>query len=93
MMHHQSAIQHQISIQARFRPEMLERVLRVVRHRGFQVCAMNMSPMINAENVNIELTVASPRSVDLLFSQLSKLLDVAHVAICQSTTTSQQIRA
>ena len=53
MMHHQSAIQHQISIQARFRPEMLERVLRVVRHRGFQVCAMNMSPMINAENINI----------------------------------------
>ncbi|WP_430694590.1 acetolactate synthase 2 small subunit, partial [Pseudomonas aeruginosa] len=31
---------------------MLERVLRVVRHRGFQVCAMNMSPMIDAGNVN-----------------------------------------
>lgn len=44
-------IQHQLSIQARFRPEMLERVLRVVRHRGFQVCAMNMSPMIDAGNV------------------------------------------
>ncbi|MCP6492049.1 acetolactate synthase 2 small subunit, partial [Klebsiella pneumoniae] len=27
------------------------------------------------------------------FSQLNKLVDVAHVAICQSTTTSQQIRA
>ncbi|MGQ7096351.1 hypothetical protein ACUOBA_49110, partial [Escherichia coli] len=25
-----------------------------------------------------------PRSVDLLFSQLNKLVDVAHVAICQS---------
>ena len=86
-------MQHNVSIQARFRPEMLERVLRVVRHRGFQVCAMNMTPMVNAENINIELTVASPRSVDLLFSQLNKLVDVAHVAICQSTTTSQQIRA
>ena len=46
-----------------------------------------------AQNISIELTVASPRPVDLLFSQLSKLVDVAHVAICQSTTTSQQIRA
>ena len=84
-------IQHQLSIQARFRPEMLERVLRVVRHRGFQVCAMNMSPMINAENINIELTVASLRPVELLFSQLSKLVDVGRVEIQQQTT--QQIRA
>ncbi|HDL7092022.1 TPA: acetolactate synthase 2 small subunit [Yersinia enterocolitica] len=84
-------IQHQISIQARFRPEMLERVLRVVRHRGFQVCAMNMSPMINAENINIELTVASGRPVDLLSSQLNKLMDVACVEILQPNTL--QIRA
>jgi acetolactate synthase II small subunit len=54
---------------------------------------MNMETATDAQNINIELTVASPRSVDLLFSQLSKLVDVAHVAICQSTTTSQQIRA
>lgn len=77
--------------QARFRPEMLERVLRVVRHRGFQVCAMNMSPMIDAGNVNIELTVASQRPVDLLSSQLSKLMDVACVEILQPNTL--QIRA
>lgn len=84
-------MQHNILIQARFRPEMLERVLRVVRHRGFQVRAMNMSPMINAESINIELTVASQRSVDLLSSQLSKLMDVACVEIQQHT--SQQMRA
>lgn len=86
-------MQHQVNVAARFNPETLERVLRVVRHRGFQVCAMNMETASDAQNINIELTVASPRSVDLLFSQLSKLVDVAHVAICQSTTTSQQIRA
>jgi len=50
-----------------------------------------MSPMVNAENINIELTVASLRSVDLLSSQLSKLMDVACVEIQQHT--SQQIRA
>ncbi|MEX8986860.1 acetolactate synthase 2 small subunit, partial [Salmonella enterica] len=52
-----------------------------------------MEAATDAQNINIELTVASPRSVDLLFSQLSKLVDVAHVAICQSAATSQQIRA
>ncbi|ALB53296.1 acetolactate synthase 2 small subunit [Cronobacter universalis] len=84
-------MQHQLAVQARFRPETLERVLRVVRHRGFQICAMNMAAGANAENINIELTVASPRPVELLFSQLSKLVDVACVEIQQPT--SQQIRA
>ena len=83
--------QHQLSIEARFRPEILERILRVVRHRGFQVCSMNMALVANAENINIEMTVASQRSVDLLSSQLSKLIDVACVQIQQQTT--QQIRA
>ncbi len=88
-------MQHNVSIQARFRPEMLERVLRVVRHRGFQVCAMNMSQMVNNENINIELTVASLRSVDLLSVQLSKLMDVASVEVQQQTSqlTNQQKRA
>lgn len=35
-------MQHQVAVEARFNPETLERVLRVVRHRGFQVCSMNM---------------------------------------------------
>ena len=86
-------MQHQVAVEARFNPETLERVLRVVRHRGFQVCSMNMAAASDAQNINIELTVASPRSVDLLFILFFFLLDVAHVAICQSTTTSQQIRA
>jgi len=84
-------MQHQLSIDARSRPEILERVLRVVRHRGFRVCAMNMAPQDNPENINIQLTVASQRPVDLLSSQLSKLLDVACVEIQQ--LASQQIRA
>lgn len=52
---------------------------------------MNMETASDAQNINIELTVASPRPVELLFSQLSKLVDVACVEIQQPT--SQQIRA
>lgn len=84
-------MQHQLSIEARFRPEILERILRVVRHRGFQVCAMHMASLVNSDNINIEMTVASQRSVDLLSTQLSKLMDVACVQTQQLTT--QQIRA
>lgn len=84
-------MQHQLTVQARFRPETLERVLRVVRHRGFQICAMNMAVVKNTNAMNIELTVASLRPVELLFTQLSKLVDVACVEIQQPT--SQQIRA
>ena len=87
-------MQHQVNVQARFNPETLERVLRVVRHRGFQICSMNMETAGDAQNINIELTVASQRPVDLLFSQLNKLVDVAYVAVQQCTSTSQQqIRA
>lgn len=87
-------MQHQVNVQARFNPETLERVLRVVRHRGFQICSMNMETAGDAQNINIELTVASLRPVDLLFSQLNKLVDVASVAVQQCTSTSQQqIRA
>ncbi|EPG9697193.1 acetolactate synthase 2 small subunit [Klebsiella aerogenes] len=84
-------MQHQVALQARFNPETLERVLRVVRHRGFQICSMNMETASDAQNINIELTVASQRPVELLFSQLRKLVDVACVEFQQPT--SQQIRA
>lgn len=84
-------MQHQLALQARFRPETVERVLRVVRHRGFQVCAMNMVADAEPENIHLELTVSSPRSIDLLFSQLSKLADVVRVDVQQ--LTSQQISA
>ncbi|CBJ83306.1 acetolactate synthase II, small subunit [Xenorhabdus bovienii str. Jollieti] len=74
-------MQHQLAIQARFCPEILERILRVTRHRGFQICALNMDHTTDSDNVSIELTVASQRSVNLLFSQLMKLVDVAGVEI------------
>ncbi|PHM50938.1 acetolactate synthase 2 small subunit [Xenorhabdus miraniensis] len=74
-------MQHQLAIQAKFCPEILERILRVTRHRGFQIRALNMDHTTDSDNVSIELTVASQRPVNLLFSQLMKLVDVAGVEI------------
>ena len=73
-------MQHQVNVSARFNPETLERVLRVVRHRGFHVCSMNMAAASDAQNINIELTVASPRSVDLL-GRREGACDVARAAL------------
>ncbi|OTA20950.1 acetolactate synthase 2 regulatory subunit [Xenorhabdus beddingii] len=84
-------MQHQLAIQAKFCPEILERILRVIRHRGFRVCALNMDHTRDSDNVSIELTVTSQRPVNLLFSQLMKLVDVAGVEI--QDKESQLIRA
>ena len=35
-------MEHQIDLTAQHRPEVLERILRVVRHRGFTVTQMDM---------------------------------------------------
>lgn len=74
-------MQHQLAIQARFRPEILERILRVTRHRGFQISSMTMDHMPDGDNVNIAMTVNSHRPLAQLYAQLTKLSDVSEVEI------------
>ncbi|EKT61653.1 acetolactate synthase 2 small subunit [Providencia sneebia] len=74
-------MQHQLAILARFRPEVLERILRVTRHRGFQISSMTMDHMPDGDNVNIEMTVNSQRPLTQLYAQLTKLSDVSEVEI------------
>lgn len=74
-------MQHQLEILARFRPEVLERILRVTRHRGFQISSMTMDHMPDDDNVNIQMIVNSQRPLTLLYAQLTKLSDVSQVEI------------
>ena len=67
-------MEHQIELTAQHRPEVLERILRVIRHRGFTVTQMDMQ-LIN-DKVRLKFTVKSDRTLDLLVSQLEKLPDV-----------------
>ncbi|MBT0730623.1 acetolactate synthase 2 small subunit [Rosenbergiella nectarea] len=83
--------QHQLTIAASHRPEVLERILRVVRHRGFEIKTMQMAQTLGPEQINIEMTVASHRSIELLSTQLTKLIDVNSVNVTHNKT--QQIRA
>ena len=67
-------MEHQIELTAQHRPEVLERVLRVIRHRGFTVTQMDMQ--LIDDKVRLKFTVKSDRTLDLLVSQLEKLPDV-----------------
>ncbi|WP_454901509.1 acetolactate synthase 2 small subunit [Aggregatibacter sp.] len=67
-------MEHQIDLTAQHRPEVLERILRVIRHRGFTVTQMEMQ--LIDDKVRLKFTVKSDRTLDLLVSQLEKLPDV-----------------
>lgn len=70
-------MEHQIELTAQHRPEVLERILRVVRHRGFTVTQMDMQ-LIEGK-VRLKFTVKSDRTLDLLVSQLEKIYDVVEI--------------
>ena len=62
---------------AQHRPEVLERVLRVIRLRGFTVTNMDMA-LVDTQ-VRLKITVTSDRTFDLLVNQLAKLPDVMEI--------------
>ncbi len=88
--------QHQLTIFARPRPEVVERVLRVVRHRGFQLCSINMESAVDCQELSLTVTVASIRPIESLRAQLAKLIDVMQVEVAASELAQPaalQIRA
>ena len=62
---------------AQHRPEVLERVLRVIRLRGFTVTNMDMA-LVDTQ-VRLKISVRSERTFDLLVNQLAKLPDVMEI--------------
>ena len=69
--------QYTFDLIAQHRPEVLERVLRVIRLRGFTVTNMDMT--LVETQVQLKITVKSDRTFDLLVNQLAKLPDVLGV--------------
>ena len=69
--------QYTFELTAQHRPEVLERVLRVIRLRGFTVTNMDMA--LVETKVQIKITVKSDRTFDLLVNQLAKLPDVLEI--------------
>jgi len=65
----------QIKLVVNQSPEILERILRVARHRGFKVEFLDW----NNETGELLLTVSSSRALNLLKTQLVKIIDVKEV--------------
>lgn len=69
--------QYTFDLIAQHRPEVLERVLRVIRLRGFTVTNMDMT--LVETQVQLKITVKSDRTFDLLVNQLAKLPNVIEI--------------
>lgn len=69
--------QYTFDLITQHRPEVLERVLRVIRLRGFTVTNMDMA-LVDTQ-VRLKITVKSDRTFDLLVNQLAKLPDVLNI--------------
>ena len=69
--------QYTFELTAQHRPEVLERVLRVIRLRGFTVTNMEMT--LVETKVQLKITVKSDRTFDFLVNQLAKLPDVIEI--------------
>lgn len=69
----------QLTIEAHNSPELLERLLRVVRHRGFSVQTLQAETSNNDQNLQMILTVCSERNISLLTKQLDKIFGIIKV--------------
>ncbi|EGV05993.1 hypothetical protein HMPREF9952_1829 [Haemophilus pittmaniae HK 85] len=69
--------QYTFELIAQHRPEVLERILRVIRLRGFTVTHLEMALM--KTQVQLKISVGSERTFDLLVNQLAKLPDVMEI--------------
>lgn len=82
-------LSHQLEITLDQSPESLERLLRVVRHRGFLVTACQFEPRL--QDCLVSLRVESQRPVPLLTSQLEKLFAVSQVKVTHPVEQNHEL--
>ena len=72
-----------IDIKADDKPVLLERVLRVVRHRGFTIKQVAGTQNHESKIASVEIIVDSDRPISFLTNQIEKLWDVRTVEVTQ----------
>ena len=70
---------HTFNLIADNQPAVVERLLRVIRHRGFTLHSFELNA--TSKGLEIGFKVKSSRAVNLLFNQLEKLYDVKHLTL------------
>ncbi|KEQ19427.1 acetolactate synthase 2 small subunit [Endozoicomonas numazuensis] len=81
---------YSLTIQCHKKPEVMERLLRVVRHRGFDLESCSMSSSECGKMVSADLDVCSERPIEMLTSQIEKLYDVLYVRQPMAANTMTQ---
>ena len=82
---------YQLSIHCRKQNDVMERVLRVIRHRGFVLQGVNMTMSSCGKQLELSVAVDSHRPIHLLTSQLEKLHDVLQWRGDKSTIQYSQV--
>ena len=70
---------HTFSLIVANQPAVVERLLRVIRHRGFTLHSFELQA--TPKGLEIDFKVESSRAVSLLFNQLEKLYDVKDIIL------------
>ncbi|EAS41730.1 acetolactate synthase 2 small subunit [Photobacterium profundum] len=68
-----------LDIKADDKPVLLERVLRVIRHRGFIIKQVNATQNHESKIASVEIIVDSDRPITTLINQIEKLWDIRTV--------------
>ncbi|MDN3697425.1 acetolactate synthase 2 small subunit [Vibrio cortegadensis] len=70
-----------LDIKADDKPVLLERVLRVIRHRGFIIKQVAATQNHESKVASIEIIVDSDRPISFLVNQIEKLWDIKNVDV------------
>ena len=73
--------QHTFKITAKNQPLVMERLLQVVRYRGFSLHSVSMFPNDVDNELVIELSVETDKSVENLKNQLLKIIDIKQIKV------------
>ncbi|QJC35264.1 acetolactate synthase 2 small subunit [Enterobacteriaceae endosymbiont of Donacia proxima] len=72
---------YRLHIKTNISPEISERIMRIVRHRGFLLKTMDINVINKLKNINFKLTVKGSKPIDFLVNQITKLIDVLDIVI------------
>lgn len=72
---------YQLTIQCGKQPDVVERVLRVIRHRGFSLDSLGMRKSSHPQQMELTIDVSGIRPLGLLTTQLEKLYDVIQLEV------------
>ena len=78
-----------IKMQVMQQPGSLERVLRVIRHRGFSLLDLSVNGTLDNQIFSLMVMVSGERPLSFLTKQLNKLIDVSDLKVSEKKVSEQ----